>query len=137
MSIRFYDEETVLLEGLTVSLDGSYGDIKTKKFFLKNDNALVYYTDIILTLPNSEYSAGFMRDGYSIKLIASDTLPDASDWDYVGPGEPIQISDIGSAGNPDTTNYHSIYMRVACPANQPVSLVSDVSVRVSAIERLA
>lgn len=137
MAIALYDSEQNQIEGISLVLDGSYGDIRTEQYFIRNESALHYLTDFIISLPNSEYSAGFMRDGYSIKIIVSDTLPSQAEWDLVGPGQSVTMDDIGSVGNPDTSNYRSFFIRASCPGNQPVGIINDVSVRFSYIERLA
>lgn len=137
MAITLYDSEQSEISYISLVLDGTYGDVRTEQFFVKNSSELHYLTDFIISLPNSDYSAGYMRDGYSVKVIVADTLPSQADWDLVGPGQPVSMDDIGSLGSADTSSYRSFFVRVSCPGNQPVSLVDQVSVKFSYIERLA
>lgn len=137
MALSLYDAEQEPITSIRFVNDGSFGDCRTKLFFLKNDSANHYYETIVLSLPNAEYSAGYMRNGYSIKLFKGASEPSMTEWLLVGPGESIQLDDIGEFGAADTTNYHPFYMMVCNPANQPVGLIEDVDLRITYIERLA
>ena len=137
MAIKLYDENLNEITSIRIVADGGFGDIRTKQVFLRNDSVLHYYTDIVASFDNAAYSSGFMRDGYTIKIVAMESQPTMEQWDLIGPGEPTPIPDIGELGAADTANYTSVYVLFGVPAGQPVSLITDVSLVLSYIERLA
>jgi len=137
MSIRLYDENRNEINSVSLVLDGGFGDWRIRKVLIKNDDPTKYYTDLVAAVDNTSYSLGFMAEGYTIKLKASETAPAISEWNLVSPGNSVSLEDIGEAGNANTTTYVPIYIYTSCPANQQPNLISGINLILSGIERLA
>lgn len=63
------------------------GSAVVKKLFLRNDNVLKYYTDIVLR-PATLVSAAISSTAVSVKLLSGDAEPSADRWTSVAANGP-------------------------------------------------
>lgn len=105
---------------LSHSFDGVRGGTVTRRYYVRNDSNLYYYTAITV---QPVYSNGVNiitgTDGFYWKLIAGDTKPLEEQWSLVLPANQISIPNIGSAGSFDISTYEPFWLRIVVPRGAP------------------
>jgi len=118
----------------SVTADGVEGEAVETKVYLRNDSALYYYTGISVQPVDTGddiVDGSGATLGYEWKLYAGDQQPTAEQWDLVAAGNSISLSNLGSAGTPDTSTYLPFWVRVKVPRWAPVRSYSGVQLRIT------
>lgn len=123
----------------SLAFDGRLGGYKEVKLYIRNNDALYYYTDLTLTLEdNTELGiTNNIEKNFSWKLSEGDTKPTFNDWANIAASNTITFSDLGSAGNPDTSTYLPFWVFVKVPAGLSIQVFTDVKFVLSGNEVLA
>jgi hypothetical protein len=91
MSVGIYTEpnpdmllsqDGLFTKPFAITFDGRTGGYKEVKLFLHNDDPLYYYTDLTVSIEDSENPTITNRpeDGFAWKLSYGDTKPTYNDW---------------------------------------------------------
>jgi hypothetical protein len=141
MGLRFYDSDQNLYSSTDFFrsvVDGHVGGIYEEVFYLRNDDATRYFTNIIVSYLSDVYSMNGPDgdSGWGIKFMYGERRPTEAEWDLVRAGDPIQIPNIGSTEAEDTSTYHPIWVRIYCPGNQTAQNRGSQTIRVSYLERV-
>ena len=124
---------------ISVAVDGIVGATILRRYFVRNDSALHYYTDIQVT---SVVNSGLdivsgATAGFAWKLIAGDSQPLEDQWGIIAPGNTMELADIGELGDADTTTYLPFWLRIEVPRGVDVQSFENVSLEITATEALA
>lgn len=115
------------------TFDGRVGGVIEKRYYVRNDNALVTYPGTV-SLTAADVSGRNIvngTDGYSWKFKAGDTQPLDEEWATIDEGNTIQISGLVS-----TTTYIPFWVRIEVPSNAEVESFDDVKIALTANEVL-
>jgi len=126
--------ESAFTNPLTLTFDGVNGGVIEKRLYLRNNDALLVFTDISIE-PFNDGDTIIQVDGsggYSWKLSAGDQRPLNEQWELITAGESIDLDDIS-----DTTTYLPFWVRVEIPAGAPVMSSQKISLRIHATESAA
>jgi hypothetical protein len=122
---------------LRISFNGTTGAVKIFKYWVRNDDELVYYQDITVTpVSTSDPNVVSNVNGFGWQLIAGDTEPLDDEWGLTSYGNTIDITDIG---DPDTNDgetylYIPFFARVTVPRLADVYTYHNVTLRIAATE---
>lgn len=149
MSLKLYYKENdtfieiSLLGDLSSPLEtihnGKEGDTQIKQIFIKNDDSLLWYSNIIIK-PKDLVDANpygdiiYTETGWGIKLIYANSEPTEAEWEDTEWGTEILIDDIGSDDASDTLTYHSLWYLITCPPNVNAQVKSDIVLNISYTE---
>lgn len=112
----------------SLTFDGRTGGTRQMRLYIRNDDALQYYTNLSLTLQeNSSFPIiDNSIDGFAWKLSEGDTQPTEADWANISSGNVIAFSDLGSSGSPDTSTYLPFWVYVQIPPGLDVQVFDRV-----------
>lgn len=123
---------------LRLSFNGTTGATKIFKYWLRNNDNIVYYENILITpvsivTPNIvDGSAGF---GY--KLIAGDVQPLEDEWNTIDFGNSVEMDNIGTSGDSGHIyTYLPFFARITVPRGSDIRTYQNVTLRIEAIENL-
>lgn len=121
-----------------ITFDGRIGGTKEVRLFVRNDNATVYYTDIELTLSDSDTNdhVDGSTAGFEWKLIAGDAQPTLNDWAHTDAGNEITLPDLGSSGTPNITSYLPFWVQIKVPRNVDIQTITSIKFELTAVENL-
>lgn len=128
MALAFYDQDKILFNTnpLRTKHNGYVGGPEEKLIYIKNDDSMNYYTDLVLSYEGSYDTTGeFGTSGWSIKFLFGERRPTESEWSSVAPGTPIELPDIGDTYAADTYTYYPVWVRMYCPGGSPASIRTD------------
>lgn len=150
MALKFYFKDT---EGLYVEVsespdfsssivtthDGKNGDIKTTLLYIRNDDVLLWYSNIRITAVDTvdAYPYGdvnFSETGWGIKFSKGGVEPTAAEWSDISWGNTLSLDDIGSDSSSDTTTYFPFYYYISSPPNIPAANKTDIQIDVKDTE---
>lgn len=119
--------------------DGKLGGSQSVCLYLNNDDANLWYSnievlpvDLVGASPYGDVS--YEETGWGIKLSFGSSEPTAAEWNNITWGRKISLSNIGSAGTPDTSTYYPFWYLVSCPPNTNAQNKSDIVLRMSYTE---
>ena len=112
-------EENLLL---TVH-NGRIGSWNIIKCFLRNDNSITKYNNIILSVINTSSS------GATFQLYPGDFEPTALEWNFVGFNNSITMEDIEGS-----EVYLPFWLRVFYPGETAANLYQEASIKILATE---
>lgn len=110
-------------------------------FYLKNSDASLYYTNILVKpefpttelIPNNILS----ESGWSIKLsFGSDFQLTEKEWNEIQINEEVSIPDIGNSQSANTDSYFPINVRVYCPGKTESQIRNDLSLSLRYIQNV-
>ena len=132
--IKFYDTTQTLFSTnpLKLVFNGQICSIQEYKFHIKNDDPLVYYTDVDLNL-----SGTLPDNSWMVKFLYGGRRPTDREWASVRSGDTLRLPDIGEVGAADTTTYHPVWIRFYVPGGTPAQYVDSLGLEITAIESLA
>lgn len=143
MSLTIYNEDQLLVTDLggeiVTAHNGVTGESVDVLFYLRNDDANVYYTDLELSFTDSDATddtLGVYGSGRGFKLSVGSRQPSDTEWEDVVAGDFVELDDIGTTSAPDTTTYFPVWMRVIVPGSTKIQTFKDVKLVVTAVERL-
>ncbi len=107
------------------TFDGRTGGVIEKRYYVRNDNALVMYSGVITVQAQDNSGRNIIdgTDGYSWKFKAGDTQPLDEEWATINEANTITLS--GIVG---TTTYLPFWMRLQVPPNAEVESFDDVKI---------
>jgi len=116
--------------------DGKNGGAYEFKMYLKNNNANRYYENITVQLGTNSPSFGeFNETGWSVKCLAGESQPSEQEWDLVTSGNVLNMQDIGTTDEANTSSYYAFWVRIYCPGNTEAQIRSTDTIRVSFNEK--
>lgn len=119
--------------------DGKTGDIKTVQLYLRNDDKTKWFSNVLAEPVDLENTGSFddvayTETGWGVKLNAGAVEPTTGEWDDLGWGEQISLSNVGSASVYDTTTYQPFWYYITCPPNEDVKIKLDIVLDVNYTE---
>jgi hypothetical protein len=122
----------------SLTFDGRQGGIKQTRLYLRNDDALVYYTNLTVKVQDIGIEPIINRpnDGFVWKLSAGDIQPTLNDWANLAPANTISLPDLGDLGSPDISTFLPFWVFVQTPQNLNVQTFDTVSFLVQGEENL-
>jgi hypothetical protein len=118
------------------AFDGVNGGVIEKCYYVRNDNALNWYTNIKVQPIDGGDNIVDGSNGFSWKLYAGNQQPLEEQWSLVSAGNQITLSDIGSASNGDISTYLPFWVRIEVPAGSSVQSFQSVKLRINTTEGL-
>ena len=115
---------------LSITADGTIGQVLSKQYFVRNDDVLVTYSGI--SVSPIDNSGSHLIDGtlgFSWKLIEGANEPIEAQWNTVDHSNTISLSDIT-----DTSTYLPFWVRVQVPRAASVQSFDKVILRITATE---
>lgn len=114
--------------------NGYLGGSHEELFYLRNDDAGNYYTNILLTpelIGGYDNAGEFGLTGWGVKLMYGRRRPTEAEWDLVRSGDSIQVPDIGSSEAADTFTNHPVWARVYCPAGEAAKIKENMQISIT------
>lgn len=108
------------------AFDGRAGGSVEKRLFVRNDDPLRSYEDIVVTVDGVE-------SWFSWKLSAGDTQPTSEEWSLLT-GDHAHLPNLGTSLLPDIATYLPFWVRIEVPSNINVQVITSVQLRVDATE---
>lgn len=141
MALTYYDADlNALITGnpLETFHDGHVGQSHEQVFYIRNHDAALYYTDIVIQpeFTGGGLLPGDLGSGWSIKVIIGTRRPTEAEWDVVKNGDPATYPDIGTMLAADTTTNHPVWVRVYCPGNEMSQIKENMRITVSYYDNL-
>jgi hypothetical protein len=118
---------------ITTTHDGVLGENIEIQLFVRNDDITEYYEDITVapvctTTPDETLGTA---NGHGVKLSSGSTQPTEAQWGAIDYANTVSLSNIGSAGNGDTSTYLPFWYRVEVPAGAPADNKENIVLRIS------
>lgn len=141
MGLAFYDsdQQPYALNDVFRSFhDGYRGDVFEQLIYIKNDDVSRYYTNLVLSYENTVYSddGEFGFSGWGTKFLYGQRRPTEAEWDLVRTGDLFRLPDIGTTTVADTSTYHPVWIRIACPGDQMAQIRENQTLRLTFLPRL-
>lgn len=115
------------------SFDGRLGGVIEKRYYLHNDDPLLYYSGITLTpLDTGPDHLVDGTNGFSWKLKAGDQQPVAQEWATIDDGNAISFTAIGNSIQGDVTTYLPFWLRIEVPKGADIDSFDDITLRLTA-----
>lgn len=144
MALALYKENNAgslidLTNYLHSAHDALNGSWNTIQIWLRNDNGLVYYENVQVSMdiPGVIDAPNVSPNGIVYQLYPGDVKPTLIEWKHIPYHNTISLPDIGASGASDTVTYSPFWLRIYQPGNSSVGQIQDASVKVTAIERVA
>lgn len=112
----------------SITFDGRSGGTKQARLYVRNNDALYYYTSLTLTSRDLTAQPITERpeDGYVWKLSEGDTQPTQAEWNNIAAANTITLPDIGALGVPDTSTYLPFWIYIQVPPGLDVQTFDHV-----------
>jgi len=120
--------------------DGKTGEDVSVCLYIRNDDPLKWFSNIEVFPFDKAVGligggdVGYDDTGWGVKLSLGSVEPSAAEWDDIDWGESLLLSNIGSSGSPDTTQYHPFWCLLSCPPNHKATTKENLSFRVEYTE---
>jgi len=120
--------------------DGKTGEDVSVQLFVRNDDENKWYSNIEVFPFDKSVGAvnsgdvNYEDTGWGVKLSLGSVEPSAATWEDVDWGGSILISNIGSSGSADTTQYHPFWCLLSCPPHHSAVTKENISFRVEYTE---
>ena len=124
---------------LTFTFDGRYGGVQDRCIFLHNDDARLWYSDIVVSVADTGLLniVDGSRPGFSWKLTESDLPPQMESWKYITAGASISISEnLGQDGLSDIVSYLPVWVHVQIAPNLAAQNIKTVLITLTSKEHL-
>jgi len=135
-NLKIYDENfnNLYEDPLRSFHNGHTGDSHEQIFYLRNQDASVWFKEITITpewIGGYNDAGEFGTSGWGIKLVYGRRRPTEAEWDLVRAGDTVQIPDIGSTEAADTFTNHPVWVRIYCPGNEKAMIRENMQLRIS------
>jgi hypothetical protein len=120
---------------ITTTHKGNDGETVELLLYLRNDDPYQYYSDIAITvidIASPDDTQGDQGTGWGVKLVAGAEQPTRSKWASVRYANTIQMEDIGSLGNADTTTFYPFWYKIESPPGEDVKTKIDIKIQIDA-----
>lgn len=128
-----------LLSPFTVTFDGRIGGAQDRLIYVHNDDPTLWYSGITVAVRDVE-GVDITDDsvaGWSWRLMSKDIVPTEEEWELVTHGASLSLSsNLGSAVIGDIITFLPVWVRVQIPRGQAISVIKDVTLRITATENL-
>ena len=123
-----------LLNPVTTVHDGKTGDTVTLQLYIRNDDALKWFSSIRVFPLDTEDANPYgdvnhSETGWGIKLSPGADEPTFGEWEDLHWGDTIAMSNIGADSSPDTTTYFPFWYYITCPPNTDAKTKTDILLR--------
>jgi hypothetical protein len=113
--------------------DGKRGDSQKVKLYLKNDDSMRYFTNIVITpfdniLPSD---IDYASTGWGVKLSNKLEEPSTAEWEDIDWGASITVADIE-----DVPGTVSFWYLVSCPPNTDAQNKTDITLKIAYTENV-
>jgi hypothetical protein len=122
-------QDDVFTKPFAITFDGRLGGYREVKLFIRNDDALKYYTALQLSLEDTNELSVTNRpeDGFIWKLSYGDTKPTYNDWLNTPISNSLtNIDNIGAEGDPDTSTYLPFWVFIQVPPGLDIQVFTGV-----------
>lgn len=109
--------------------NGRTGTVHETILYIRNDDPALYFTELELEIVFSSYidDGEYAETGWSYKLAYGTRQPTELEWAAIHSGVPLVLSNIGDSVVADTSSYYPVWVRIACPGQQPPQRRSNAS----------
>jgi len=126
---------------LTHSFNGTTGEVIERRYYIRNDDASRWYSNIsvqpVVSSGDDIVDGVGSTEGYSWKVLAGDSQPLEEQWELKDAGEAVSLgSDIGSGSVGDTTTYLPFWLRIQIPPNAPIASYQGIVLKIETTEGL-
>lgn len=131
-----FSENGTYTNPISITVDGTLGATVTRRFYIRNDDNLKYYTNIqVMPVVSSgvNITNGTVSTFYW-KLIAGEEQPLEDQWALVDSGNTIDLPNLGTLAVKDTTTYLPFWLRVNVPRGADVQVFENVALEIVAVE---
>jgi hypothetical protein len=123
----------------SVTFDGRVGGAQDLCVYIRNDDSTRWYDNIVLTLvdgaaPNIITGVNV---GWDWRMMEKSLPPLHEEWGSSLGIDHLHLSaDLGSNSLGDVVTYLPIWVRITIPDDQPIQVINDVVLQISATEHL-
>jgi hypothetical protein len=144
MSIGFYkspnpNDLITSTNPLTFTFDGRYGGMQDKCVYVRNDNANVWYDNIVISVTD-EGTEGIVdgsRPGFRWRLKEDYSTPILESWKYIADGADLHLTkDLGQTDLSDIATYLPFWVHVELPHRLEAKTITSVVLTITAQEHL-
>jgi hypothetical protein len=116
---------------ITFTFDGRYGGKQIRPVYLRNDDANLWYDQIVIGL------SGTGPIGTNYRIIQSDICPSEEYWQRVVTSTSVTLTDpLGSPSFADIVTYITFWVRIETAKGLSAQNNVGVSMTISALEHL-
>ena len=134
MGLALYDSTQTLITAMPrLDQDANLGGPITTKFYVRNDDAALYYTNMAISYTGP---IGTTLAGWTVKLISGDREPTQAEWDTAITLTSLTLSDIGASGAADTTTFYPFWMRVFVAGGSDAAITDSHQLQVIALPQV-
>lgn len=119
----------------SASIAGQTGGVIVKKIYLRNNHTDRSYSNIYVQ-PIASGDIDYVSSLWSWKLMAKDKIPSAEEWEQVTAAAALSLGSIGTSTEGDSATYLSFWVRVEVPGRQLAANITDIILRITAVEYL-
>jgi hypothetical protein len=94
-----------------------------QRYYLHNDDPMVYYTNINLQAQEEQ-----LQPGWNLQVLVQDTIPIQAQWDALETNNLAAAADIGSAMIGDV-GFHPFWVRLTVPDGTPIQTLAAPALR--------
>lgn len=119
--------------------NGKVGDVISEQLYLRNDNPLLWYSNIVIksydsTKTSEKDDTDYESTGWGVKLFPGSDEPTSGEWGNLLWSNEIEMEDIGQSGTGDSTTYFPFWRLVTCPPHTDIQIKRNISIRVEYTE---
>jgi len=120
---------------ISTTHDAVLGEVVEIKLFVRNDDALKYYTTTVVSpvVKDGTDDVSGIVTGHGVKLCYSPIQPTEAEWDAIDYGTTITIGAIGESGLGDTSSYLPFWCRVEVPPTGAGNK-ENITLKIAALE---
>lgn len=138
MALSIYEEanpasafstDSTFSNPFSIALDGATGGIYEQRLYVRNDNLVRVYTDILVTPVDGGDNIVDGSNGFSWKVLAGDQKPLEEQWSLKAAGANVNLGNLS-----DTNTYLPFWIRVEVPQGADVDSFQGVTLDIEATE---
>jgi hypothetical protein len=125
--ISKFSQDGAFTAPLLESIDGRTGGSIERLLYIRNDNSLYSYQDIVLKAVDiNGVSIVDGTNGFAWKLKEGAQQPTEEEWGIIDGGNEIILSDLGTPTVSDIATYLPFWLRIEIPRNSNIKTYTDV-----------
>lgn len=133
-----FSSDSTFSNALSITVDGVIGSIIQRKYYVRNDNILRFYTNVKVkpkVLSGLDIITG-ANQNFIWKLNAGDAQPLEDQWTLVSAANTISLSDLGQSGSGDITTFLPFWLRIEVPRATPITSYQNIGLQTIADENI-